>query len=178
MTSNVLSGIKTPHITVSNSEKAQSSADKSKAQKVVAITNPNSHTMSKEFQNLMQFKTRSSTFTRPSTSHESLFNEVASLQFLQEGQHDMKKERFEVATLYCLVGKPGDILACRSLGRVMMVVAVGSYSFLGWEMQVVGEAAGPLTFQACKEASAVQWHYMTVLLQVVSASRNNRSSFC
>ena len=163
---------------VSNSEKAQSSADKSKAQKVVAITNPNSHTMSKEFQNLMQFKTRSSTFTRPSTSHESLFNEVASLQFLQEGQHDVRKEGFEVATLDCLVGKPGDTLACRSLGRVMMVVAVGSYSFLGWEMQVVGEAAGPLTFQACKEASAVQWHYMTVLLQVVSASRNNRSSFC
>ena len=75
----------------------------------------------------------------------------------------MKKERFEVATLVCSVGKPGDILACRSLGRVMMAVAVGSYSFLGWEMQVVGEAAGPLTFQACKEASAVQWHYMTDL---------------
>ena len=68
----------------------------------------------------------------------------------------MKKERLEVATLICLVGKPGDTLACRSLGRVMMVVAVGSYGFLGWETQVIGEAAGPLTFQACKGASAVQ----------------------
>lgn len=159
LSSNVLSGCKIPHIQVTPFAKLQADISKPKVQSIVQATNPNSHSMAKEFQSCMKYKASEPNFAWPSSSHTSLFQEAASLEFLLQKGHGLDTKKIDAATLVCLVGH-GDILAYRPGGRLMMVLQASSHNFLAWELQVVpGEDDNqPALFTLYRQAAtAVTW---------------------
>ena len=158
--SGVLQGREVSHLKVSNHLKAAAAVDKQRgALKFSKATHPNSHAMKKQFQNVMKYKASMPGFTWPSSSHNSLFGEAAALEFLVEKGMILVKDELEAATMTCLAGRPGDIMAHRD-GLLLMVVAKSNVNFLAWHSEVVGEDdAGLAQIQLCQGgASSLAWH--------------------
>lgn len=158
--SGVLEGRNIPTVSVSDYAKASASAGKDGGKKVVETTHPNKHKMAKAFQNVMKWKGSSPNFTWPSSSHSTLFGEGAALEFclstgLNAGQHVL-----DSATMVCLVGAPGSLLASNKESCVVMVVAVSTFNFLGWTAHVTGEVDGFNQVQLCHGPQALQWFYI------------------
>ena len=80
MDAKILQSRQTPHLTISEVEMATTSSKNLPA--FAPLTNPNSHKMSKEFQNLMQHKAGAHYW--PSTSASTQFEEVMSFEFLMQ----------------------------------------------------------------------------------------------
>ena len=164
--STVLKGRGLDYLQVEDAKKATASISKNANMSVVKATHPNSHKMQKRFQEVMKYKAFRPNFTWPSTTQESLFAEAASLELLlSETCLDMvRADGLNSATLTCLVGKPGSILANRVESRVLMVLAVAPLNFLSWELEVVAsnEESGFVSFQLCR-ANATTWHSVTEL---------------
>lgn len=156
---NVLEGRGVPHLKVDDLAKAQ--AARGRMLPVVRSTNPNSLPMRKEYQELMKHKTQGDVFNWPSTSQDSLFNEVASLEcLLSFGNHVVPNEMDSCQTT-CLVGKPGSLLAFQPTGTLVMTLAVGHFAFLGWHAEVVGtDQDGLVTVQLCRVQSALEWFFV------------------
>ena len=143
---------------VTDYEKLSADIAKPKVQQMVSKTNPNGHVMSKQFQNLMKYKASSPGFTWPATSHDSLFEEVSSFHFLLHGDHN----KSGVAALSCLVGQPGAVIASHSQGRAVMILVVGCFSFMAWDLELAQEETDEcaLSFKLCREKGAISWHIL------------------
>lgn len=156
--SGVLKGRGVPYLKVDNHTKAAASSNKQSVLKISKATHPNSHQMKKSFQNVMKYKASSPGFTWPSSSHQSMFVEAASFELLLEKGQNMDPAVFAAATMTCLVGKPGDVMATKD-GEVLMVVAKATLNFLGWHAQVIGENEnGLMDVQLYQAAEALVWH--------------------
>lgn len=161
ITSNVFAGRSLPHLKVSDMDKARSGASKRHLGSVVKSTHPNSHQMSKEFQEVMKYKASMPGFTWPSTSQDSLFNEVGSLELLLQLGADTSPATLGPPTVTCLIGQPGDLVANRLASVLLVVVAVGQHAFLGWEAQVLpGNGDDFMQAAMCTSPSALQWHFL------------------
>ena len=161
ITSNVFAGRSLPHLKVSDMDKARSGASKRHLGSVVKSTHPNSHQMSKEFQEVMRYKASMPGFTWPSTSQDSLFNEVGSLELLLQLGAGTSPETLGPPTVTCLIGQPGDLVANRVASVLLVVVAVGQHAFLGWEAQVLpGNGDDFMQAAMCTSPAALQWHFM------------------
>lgn len=169
ITSNVLSGRGIEHLKVSEVTKARSSTVKKEFKRVVKTTHPSNHKMNKEYQQVMRYKASLPGFTWPSTSLDSLFNEVASLELLVHLGEKLSPATLGPATVTCLVGKAGDLVAHRDSGRLLMVVVVGQYSFLAWDLEVLGSNdAGYVRAGFCRGGGAIQWHFLESLEEWLS----------
>jgi hypothetical protein len=166
ITSNVLEGRGLEHLKIDDVTKAMSGVGKKDGVlPVVRTTNPNSHQLQKQYQQVMQYKASMPGFQWPSTSQESLWNEVASLEMLLHFGADASQEILDTTRITCLIGKPGDLVAWRQGGKLLMLVAVGQYGFLAWEAEVLAHTAdhGYLQAGLCRQPSAIQWHFLADL---------------
>lgn len=135
ITSNVLKGRGVNFLQVDDARKAAATVSKGGILKVVKTTHPNNHKMQKKFQEVMKYKASRPGFSWPSSSHETLFNEAACLELLvSDGCLDLiRTGGIAAASVTCLVGSPGSVLANCVHGTVFMVIAVGTLNFLAWE---------------------------------------------
>ena len=164
--SNVFAGRDLPHLKVDDLSKAMAGFGKNKGgvQPVVKSTHPSSHKLNKEYQEVMKYK--AGPFTWPSTSQDSLFNEVANLELLLHLGDQFPAQLLQAASITCLVGRPGDVVACEPFGILVMVVAVAQFAFLGWTSEVIGgtgDGEDGIQVALCRSAGAINWHFLDSL---------------
>lgn len=161
VTSNVFAGRNLEHLKVSELAKAKASTSRAKSRSVIKTTHPSNHAMSKKYQSVMAYKASRPNFTWPSTSQSSLFDEVACLELLVHLGANIGPDTLGPATVTCLVGQAGDLVANKQSSRLVMVVAVGQLAFLGLEAQVISHTdEGQLQMALVATPSALQWHFM------------------
>ena len=100
-----------PSVVVTDMQKA--TAGKPDTRVFDELTNPNSRSMRRNFQELMVPKSRSHTW--PSTNHDSSFEQFASMKWLLTyyAQPDLFDSE-QAARLTCLIGDAGSVVACES----------------------------------------------------------------
>ncbi len=155
--SGVLESRDIPNVKVSDYDKACSSAEKDGSRRVVQTTHPNSHKMQKAYQNVMKYKASSPNFTWPSSSHSSLFGEAAALEFLLPTGVNAEDAVLGNATMACLVGGPGSLVAAKHESTLILVIASSIFNFLGWRAHVVGEVDGYNQIQICQGPGSLAW---------------------
>ena len=161
ITCNVLEGRDIPFVKVTDLEKAQ--AGRGKLLPVLRSTNTNSLPMRKQYQELMKYKSTHSSFQWPSTSQDSLFNEVASMECLLSFGDRLApgSPELESCNTACLVGKPGGLLAFQPTGQLIVVVAVGIFAFFGWVAEVTERTPDGIIAQLCRQKSALDWFFVS-----------------
>ena len=141
-----------PHIAVSELELSTASCRGYPA--FLPLTNPNSHQMQREYQQLMQHK--SGAHWWPSTSHATQFEEAAALNLILQGHWHAK------CHLNCLAGKPGTLIASSSKGLVCMVLSKTSSGVLTWAMERIPDKE-PTTFKCITTDTALQFQHICSL---------------
>ncbi|CAK9018859.1 unnamed protein product [Durusdinium trenchii] len=140
-------------------EKAQQEAEKLRKEAEEKAQQEAEERLRKE--DVMKYKADRAGFTWQSSSLEGLMNEAASFELLVSNGIDLVPVGdMQSAAVTCLVGLPGGLVASKDEGRVFLILAVGTLSFLGWEMEVVGTngADGFACFQCCRQKRAASWH--------------------
>lgn len=126
MDAKILQSRETPHLSITELEMATATCKILPA--FAPLTNPNSHKMSKEFQNLMQHK--SGAHWWPSTSAATQFEEAMCFEYLMQGY---KEGSFQLS---CLAGDPGSVLVSEAEGLVLLVLAKSTSGFTAWILNV------------------------------------------
>ena len=93
--------------------------------------------MRKEFQDLM--KTKSKSHNWPSTTQLMEFNQVTATEWFL---HYWPRRHLipggpSASWFSCLVGRPGEVVACKSTSKLLLVLAVGKFAFVAWDLQPV-----------------------------------------
>ena len=100
-----------------------------------------SEVLKREFQTLMRRKTKEHWW--PATTQNSEFNQITSSHWFFE--YWPNKHLFasgaNTAWLSTLAGAPGQAVAEEKHGRIFLILAVGAYGFVGWQLEFVGKAA-------------------------------------
>eukprot|EP00438_Fugacium_kawagutii_P012197 Skav225480 [mRNA] locus=scaffold3604:370079:372376:- [translate_table: standard] len=164
--SHVLPGRGLKHLQVDDMSKVKATVGKDGVRPVIRTTNPNSHKMSKRYQEVMKYKASMPGFTWPSTSQDSLFQEVATLELLVHLGQDFSEDKLGHTAITCLMGQGGDIVAHRQSSRLLLVVAVAQFSFLAWDAEVLtvpDTDPDALTIGLCMSPTAIQWHFLESL---------------
>ena len=107
-------------------------------------------------------KPKSKIHTWPSPSPASLFQSVASSQWVFEYWEHKKKyedQGINSAWLTCLA-KPGSILAQRSTGLLVKVLASSEFSFIGITMDVQKNLQGQTYYLAPPNRDCILWHHI------------------
>ena len=143
----------TPHLSVSELELSTASSRDMPA--FLPLTNPNSHVMQREFQQMMNHK--SGQHWWPSTTSASQFEEVAALELLVQSKFTGAKFH-----LNCLAGKPGSVIASQSLSVVCIVLSKASSGILTWELEPMA-GKDPTTYRCIPKDTALQFHHIVDL---------------
>ena len=139
------------HISVSELELSTASAKGMPA--FVPLTNPNSHRMQREYQEMMQHK--SGQHFWPATSNASQFEEVAALEMLLNAPSAK-------VCLNCLAGKPGNLIASQSTSLVGLVISKSVSGVLIWAMESLS-GMDPTTYRCIPKDTALQFHHIVTL---------------
>ncbi|CAE7263564.1 unnamed protein product [Symbiodinium sp. CCMP2592] len=157
-----------PCLKVSDDQKATASAGKSSS--FDKLTHPNTHALKKEFQRLMETKTKQHTW--PSTTQQMEWQQVVATEwflcYMQDG--DKFAAGPNSAWLSVLAGAAGEVVACQRAGEIMLILAVGSYGFAAWDLELaagVRTAAGMSAFRPYRH-NAIRFHHITELEDWVS----------
>ena len=138
---------KTNHIQVTDQEVAN--ATLKSLPPFVPLTQPAKHHLTKEFHQVMQHKAGQHWW--PSTSAQSLFNEVCALEWLMHHRGitppDQPTQGINHAVLTCLVGQPGQVVASQKQGVICMVLSMGATAFLACHLEVLTSTKGQMEFQ-------------------------------
>ncbi|CAE7317379.1 unnamed protein product, partial [Symbiodinium sp. CCMP2592] len=157
-----------PCLKVSDDQKATASAGKSSS--FDKLTHPNTHALKKEFQRLMETKTKQHTW--PSTTQQMEWQQVVATEWFLCYMQD--EDKFAAgpnsAWLSVLAGAAGEVVACQRAGEIMLILAVGSYGFAAWDLELaagVRTAAGMSAFRPYRH-NAIRFHHITELEDWVS----------
>ena len=106
--------------------------------------------MQKEFQKVMMPKSKLHNW--PATTQPGQFQEFGATQWLFKFMDDPAiTNSCNDAWLTSLVGSPGEVVANKSSARVLLILAVSDFTFVGWDLQVQPRAGDEwLTFLPCK----------------------------
>ncbi|CAE6958908.1 unnamed protein product [Symbiodinium sp. CCMP2456] len=145
-----------PAVEVTDVQKAD--APKVFPQAFDKLTHPNTHVLKREFQSLMKHKSKAHTW--PATTHNMEFQQIASTEWFfrcMDGGavHDMDK-----AWQSALAGRPGDVLACSSQSKCLLVLATASHAFVAWDLQIDSCSDGFFTFKPARQFS-LAFHFIT-----------------
>ena len=124
--------------------------------------------MKKEFQGLMKTKCKSHTW--PSTTQTMEWGQVTAtewfLHYWPRRQHYCDQGGSNAAWLSCLVGSAGEVVACKSTSRILLVLASGKYAFAAWDLEPVPGSAAKhdehRQFQLVR-AFSLHFHWVTDL---------------
>ncbi|CAE7304304.1 unnamed protein product [Symbiodinium sp. CCMP2592] len=157
-----------PCLKVSDDQKATAAVGKSSS--FDKLTRPNTHALKKELQRLMETKTKQHTW--PSTTQQMEWQQVVATEWFLCYMQD--EDKFAAgpnsAWLSVLAGAPGEVVACQSAGEIMLILAVGSYGFVAWDLELaagVRTDAGMSTFRPYRH-NAIRFHHITELEDWVS----------
>ena len=127
--------------------------------------------LKKEFQTIM--KKKNALHSWPSTSHEMEWQQVGAAQWLYHYMSSLDAnlsdkaiaEGSATASLTMLLGNEGHVVASVSEGRAMLVLAKSHFSFLAWDLEVVGSTETDDHFSIMKpyRRSSLHWHHVTNL---------------
>ena len=158
ISSRVLQSRETQHITISEAELATAKAKDLPS--VFEATHPNSHTLKRKYQDLMQHKAGDHYWH--ATTAASQFDQVVALEWLL---HSHMYPENHNPLLSCMAGSPGSVLAARD-GEPLMVLATSSFGFVGWKLEIAAEAgvmgAYP-AFRPISQANAICFNHITDL---------------
>lgn len=162
--SGVLDGRDVPMVNAVLAEKAYGEQWKStKKESVVQSMRSKQKKMPLEMQKMMV--AQKGTHTWPTPSAGSLFQSVASTQWLFEfwKTKDQEFKRVGVnGSWQSFLARPGSILARESKGLLVKVVASAEFAFLGLSMHVV-VVDEKRFYCCCQERSEIRWHYIVNL---------------
>ena len=158
ISSRVLQSRETQHVTISEAELATAKAKDLPS--VFEATHPNSHTLQRKYQDLMQHKAGDHYWH--ATTAASQFEQVVALEWLLQSNISPKNQS---PLLSCMAGKPGSVVAARN-GEPLMVLVPSSFGFVGWKLEVAAEAgvmgAYP-AFRPISLASAICFNHISDL---------------
>ena len=118
-----------------------------------------------QFQSLMKRKSKDHSW--PATTHSMDFAQITATEWFF---HCMKTGGANLSSAWqsVLVGAPGDVVASQSQGRCLLVLAVGPFAFLGWDLQVVGTNDDGLSMFSIARQFSLQFHFVTDLQDWIS----------
>ena len=116
-----------------------------------------SQALKKEFQDIMLPKSKMNSW--PASNQLMEFQQVAATEWLYHAWP--QKESFDsglsAAWLTTLV-KPGEVVVCKSLPRLVLVLAKASFAFAGWDLQIWEGSNGDV-FRPVR-SMGLHWHFV------------------
>ena len=141
-----------PHVAVTEVELSTASA--SSLQSFVPLTNPSSHKMQRQFQDMMQHKGGDHWW--PSTSNATQFEEVAAFENV------LPSPTSDGFQLNCLAGQPGCLMASSSKGVICLVLSKSLSGVLTWAVEPMPEKE-PLAYKCIPKAEALHFYHICTL---------------
>ncbi len=152
-----------PRLRVAEAEKASAAPVKAQCKDGInSSLRSQGHKLPKQMQLLMAPKSK--THTWPSPAPSSLFPSAAATTWLfhfymaEEGS-PLKAKGVNAAWLSCLA-QPGSILAQRSTGRMLKVMASAEFGLLAVSVGIEVRADGARHYVCHKDREAIGWHHI------------------